>query len=118
VVLDDAVEDDVDLARAVAVGMGVLLGDATVRGPARVGEPIVAPLRRPRRAASSARSATAAGRLARLPTARTESIRPSSSRETRRVVAAVLELLEARDQEIATRPPAHISDDAAHEDSG
>jgi hypothetical protein len=30
------------------------------------------------------------------------------------VVSAVLELLEAGDEQIATRPPAHISDDAAH----
>ena len=38
VVLDDAVEDDVDLVVAVAVGMRVLLGDPAVRGPARVGD--------------------------------------------------------------------------------
>ena len=37
-VLDDAVEDDVDLVVAVAVGMGVLLGDPAVGGPARVPE--------------------------------------------------------------------------------
>jgi hypothetical protein len=34
------------------------------------------------------------------------------------VVSAVLELLEAGDQEIATWPLAHISDDAAHGASG
>ncbi len=36
VVLDDPVEDDVDLLLAVAVRMGVLLGDPAVRRPARV----------------------------------------------------------------------------------
>ena len=82
VVLDDPVENDVDLAAAVAVGMGVLLGDPAVGRPAGVGEA-------DRRlglgdgdgAPRLVRSATAARRLARLPTARTDSIRPSSSRE-------------------------------------
>src|SRR4029077_3890793 len=38
VVLDDPVEDDVDAAGAVVVGVGVLLGDAAVGSPAGVGD--------------------------------------------------------------------------------
>ena len=80
VVLDDPVEDDVDLAGAVVVGVRVLLGDAAVGRPAGVGDAGV------RRAAAapaplSARSSTAARRLARLPTACTLSTSPSSSTE-------------------------------------
>ena len=80
VVLDDPVEDDVDLAGAVVVGMGVLLGDPAVGGPAGVGDAglrgrqgagaVVGPL-----------GSTAARRLARLPTACTLSTSPSSSTE-------------------------------------
>ena len=46
VVLDDPVEDDVDLIAAVAVWMGVLLGDPAVGRPARVPEPDRRGLRR------------------------------------------------------------------------
>ena len=42
VVLDDAVVDDDDLAGAVAVRMGVLLGRPSVRRPARVADAVVA----------------------------------------------------------------------------
>ena len=42
VVLDDAVVDDDDLAGAVAVRMGVLLGRPAVRRPARVADAVVA----------------------------------------------------------------------------
>jgi hypothetical protein len=75
VVLDDAVEDDVDPVGAVAVRVGVLLGDATVGRPAGVGDTRATP---PFPACSS----IAARRLARLPTARTLSTRPPSITET------------------------------------
>ncbi len=39
VVLDDPVDDDVQPVLGVVVGMGVLLADAPVRGPARVADP-------------------------------------------------------------------------------
>ena len=42
IVLDDAVVDDDDLAGAVAVRMGVLLGRPAVRRPARVADAVVA----------------------------------------------------------------------------
>ena len=46
VVFDDAVVHDDDLARAVAVRMGVFFGGAPVRGPARVAEAVDAVDRR------------------------------------------------------------------------
>ena len=88
VVLDDAVDDDVDAVGGVEVRVGVRLGDAAVRGPARVADAGRAPvgdgdgdrrrLVRRRRAAC----ATASRSLLRLPTARTEAISPSASTET------------------------------------
>ena len=82
VVLDDAVDDDVDAARRVEVRVGVLLVDAAVGGPAGVAD---AGRRRARgdgdRAAVLASPpATASRRCSRLPTARTDSIvrRPRS----------------------------------------
>jgi hypothetical protein len=42
VVLDDPVVHHDELSRAVAVGMGVLLGRTSVRGPARVADAVVA----------------------------------------------------------------------------
>ena len=86
VVLDDPVEDDVDVVGAVAVRVGVLLGDAAVRGPAGVGEADrrLAPRRPRRRRRCSSASATASRRLARLPTARTVSMWPFVEQARRR----------------------------------
>ncbi len=84
VVLDDAVEDDVDRVRAVAVWMGVLLGDAAVRGPAGVGEADRRGRRSDRDAAVAIRPVVGRDGVAqvrRFPTARTLSMWPSSSRE-------------------------------------
>ena len=78
VVLDDPVEDDVDLAGAVVVRVGVLLGDPAVGRPAGVGDAGLGRARG-RRCRWRPRS-TAARRLARLPTAWTDSTSPSSSR--------------------------------------
>ena len=94
VVLDDAVDDDVDAVGRVEVRVRVLLVDAAVRGPAGVadagrgralGQATAVPV-------ASARASTASRRCSRLPTARTDSIaspvderdaRPSRSRGTR-----------------------------------
>ena len=85
VVLDDPVGDDLDLVVAVAMRMRVLLGDPPVGGPAGVREPDRGRGRAaaddPSPLAPAPSRPTAARRLARLPTARTESIRPSSSSE-------------------------------------
>ncbi len=77
--------------------------------------PIVASVSATATAPSSRRSATAALRFARLPD-RADGVDPPviEQGETGGVVSAVLELLEARDQQVAAWPPAHISDDAAH----
>ena len=48
IVLDDAVVDDDDLARAVAMGMGVLFGGPAMRRPSRVADAVVAGQRRRR----------------------------------------------------------------------
>ena len=115
VVLDDPVEDDVDLAGAVVVRVGVLLGDAAVGRPAGVGDAGVgAAAGAP--APFGARSSTAARRLARLPTAWTLSTSPSSStREAGRVIAAVFELFQPGEQQLLAGAAAHVSDDSAHE---
>ena len=115
VVLDDAVENDVDPPDLIAVRVGVLLGDATVGGPAGMGEadrrlglgdgdgPVVAPI---------GDGGTQVGEVA----DRSDRIDPAvvEQGETGGVISAVFELLEAGDQQVAARPPAHISDDAAH----
>jgi hypothetical protein len=80
VVLDDAVDDDVDAVAGVEVRVGVLLGDAAVRRPAGVADPGRRLLGDrdgpPGLALIALRSAL------RLPTARTASIWPSMSTET------------------------------------
>ena len=83
VVLDDPVEHDVDLVDAVAVRVRILLGDPPVRRPARVAEAGRRRRRgdRDRAGANRPSRPSSARRLARLPTARTDSIRPSSSSE-------------------------------------
>ena len=88
VVLDDAVQDDVNAAGAVRVRVGVALGRTAVRGPARVPDAGGRFLDQRRDiAVVSCRccrcrcplASTAARSLLRLPTARTDSISPSSS---------------------------------------
>ena len=118
VVLDDAVDDDVDAVGRVEVRVGVVLVDAAVGGPAGVadagrggalgdGDAPVAVLL----AADGARAG-----CSRLPTARTESIcvagddrdaRPSRSRGTRASCRPV-------EQELLHGALADVADDAAH----
>ena len=78
VVLDDAVDHDVDALVVVGVRVGVGLVDAAVRGPARVADAGRRErARRARRRRPRAASSSASRSAARLPTARTESKRPS-----------------------------------------
>ena len=83
VVLDDAVDDDVDAVGGVVVRVGVLLGHAPVRGPARVPDAGGGAVRGRGHAAVAvgARASTACAARSRLPTARTDSIWPSAITE-------------------------------------
>ena len=115
VVLDDPVEHDVDVAVLVAVGVGVLLGDPSVGGPAGV-----------READRRLRLGDGDGALVTAALDRGAKVREVADRahgidslafeqgEARGVVSTVFELLEPGDQKIATGPLAHVSDDAAH----
>ncbi len=116
VVLDDPVEDDVDVVGAVAVRVGVLLGDAAVGCPARMRE-----ADRRLRLGDGDGAAVRGGLLDGGAQVREVADRADGldvpvieQGDAGGVVAAVLELLEARDQQVATRPLAHVSDDAAH----
>jgi hypothetical protein len=88
VVLDDPVDDDVDAVARVEVRVGVGLGDAAVRRPARVpdaarrGADDRGDGAEPSGIAGAAAPLTAVRRLLRLPTARTDAISPSTSTET------------------------------------
>ena len=114
VVLDDPVEDDVDLAGAVVVGVGVLLGNAPVGGPAGMGDagvgrgqgtgPVVGAL-----LDGGAQVGEVADRVHALDLAVLE------QGEAGRVVAPVFELFQSREQELLAGAAAHISDDSAHE---
>ena len=105
-VLDDAVQDDGDLLVAAGERMRVLDADAPVRRPARVAD------------SRGGRRPVRADRLLELHevTGGARVVRPGLLQEADagRVVAAVLEALEALDQEILGRPPADVSDDPAH----
>ena len=107
VVLDDAVEDDRDLLVGRAgQRMGVLEADAAVRRPARVAD-----ARRGQgavRVRLHAQVAEVADRSERLEVVTLEQA------ETGRVVAAVLEALEALHQQVLRTSFADVSDDPAH----
>ena len=113
VVLDDPVEDDVDLARAVVVGMGVLLGDAAVGRPAGVGD---AGLRRRHRAlavgGAGVQRGAQVGEVADRVLA--DDLAVVEQGEASRVIASVFEFFEARKQELLAGPGADVSNDAAH----
>ena len=117
VVLDDPVEDDVDLVLAVAVRMGVLLGDPAVRGPAGVAEPDRRRGRGDRDAAGAVRgvSSTAVAQVREIADrAHAVDLAVRDHRDAGRVIASVLELLQSGDQQVPARSVTHISDDAAH----
>ena len=116
VVLDDPVENDVDAIGAVAVGVGVLLGHPAVRRPAGVGDsggrglggdgdPATALVVVGQRRAQVGEVAD-----------RSHAVDPAvlDDRDARGVVAAVLELLEPRDQQVAAGATSDVSDDSTH----
>src|SRR6185312_11934035 len=110
-VLDDAVQHHLEAAMVVRVGVRVALLDAAVRGPAGMAD---ADRRRPGRAAVLAGHALAQ----RLEVAdRTDLVERAVGQEgdARRVVAAVLEPLEAGEQELLRRAAAHVSGDSTHQ---
>ncbi len=116
VVLDDPVEDDVDVVGAVAVRVGVLLGDAAVGGPARVREADRRLLLGDGDGAALllglgdgvAKVGEVADGAHGLDPALVEQADAGG------VIAAVFELLETGNEEVPAGPAAHISDDAAH----
>ena len=116
VVLDDAVQDDVDVARRVVVGMGVLLGHAAVGGPARVADArCVASGASVATPPGSPSASTASRRWARLPTARTDSISPSASRDRpAESYPRYSSFSRPASRSSAARTAAYVSDDSAH----
>jgi hypothetical protein len=115
VVLDDPVDDHVDAVVRVVVRVRVLLGDAPVRGPARVPDA-------GRRRRGEHRHAAVAGRRGhRLLPARevpdgADRLQPTLrlDRDSGRVVPAVLKLLEPVEEDVLHRPMADVPNDAAH----
>ena len=118
VVLDDAVQDDVDLVAAVAVGVRVLLGHAAVRRPAGVCHADRGGRRANRHVAGAVGARMLLDRRAKVrevadsPDAVDLAVR--NHRDPRRVVTTVLELLEPGDQQVPARSVTHVSDYAAH----
>ncbi len=119
VVLDDPVDHDVDAVVGVEVRVGVLLGDAAVRGPAGVADAGRGGRGRDRDGAAESPSlgpsSTAARSALRLPTARTDSSSTVAlDRDSRGVIAAVLQLLKTLEQDLLHRALSDVADDAAH----
>ncbi len=106
VVLDDAVVDDHELARTVAVGVGVLLGGLAVGGPAGVSQGHDA--RQGRLLQDRVEVGQLAGRAAALDRA------ALGHGHAGRVIAPVLEALEAFQDERRGLPAPRVADDAAH----
>ena len=105
-VLDDAVVDDDDLAVAVAVRVGVLVGGTAVGRPARVADP-----------ERSRHGLAREDLLEVLELARAAAdveVAVAHDGDPGRVVAAVLELSEALDEDLRHGLGADVSDDAAH----
>ena len=119
VVLDDPVDHDVDAVVGVVVRVRVGLGDAAVGGPAGVADPGRRGRRRDGHAAGlvlgdllvdgGAQGAQVADG------AHGVEVPVAEHRDARRVIAAVLELLEPREEDILDRARSHIADDSAHE---
>ena len=124
VVLDDPVDDDVDAVARVEVRVRVGLGDAAVRGPAGVADAarrgLLGDRDRDRRGRLVRIGAAAAvrDRLAQLAEvadrAHRGDLAVGEDRDPRGVIAAVLELLQAGEQDLLDRALADVSDDSAH----
>src|SRR4051795_9061186 len=118
VVLDDAVDDDVDAARRVEVRVRVGLVDAAVRGPARVADAGRGRTRRERDRAFFGLAASAGDRLAQVVEIADRADRLDAlaldHRDPGRVVAAVLEPGQPGEEEVLYGALADVSDDAAH----
>jgi hypothetical protein len=116
VVLDDAVDHDVDAVRGVEVRVGVLLGDAAVGGPARVADP---GRRGGREHGDAAVALELLHRVAQVGEVahRTYRFEPALGldRDPRRVVAAVLELAQPVEEDLLDRARAYVADYSAHE---
>src|SRR5712692_5259378 len=107
IVLDNAVVHDHDSAAAVAMGMGVLFGGAAVGGPAGVSDAVGAVER------LEADHFFEVPQLA-FGAADLQAFAVSGDRDSRRVVAAILQLSEALNDDGDDLLLAHISHDAAH----
>ena len=106
VVLDDAVVDDDDAARAVAVGVGVLLGRPAVRRPARVADAVLAVER------VGGEDRLEPRELARRPP-QLHGARPDHG-QPGRVVAAVLQPAQAVDEQWHDGLGSDVANDPAH----
>ena len=106
IVLDDAVVDDDDLARAVAMGVGVLFGRPAVRRPPSMADAIVAGQRR------QPDDRFKVGELASAPPKVHTAV--AHDGHARRVVAAVLEPPQPVDENRHNVFGPDISDDSAH----
>ncbi len=124
VVLDDPVDDDVDAVARVEVRMGVGLGHATVRGPAGVADAahrvVLGDGDRDGRPALVRIGAAAAVRD-RLPQlaevsdrAHRGDLAAGEDRHACGVIAAVLEFLQAGEEDLLGRALANVSDDSTH----
>ena len=106
VVLDDAVVDDDQAPRAVAVRVGVLLGRAAVRGPPRVAEAKGAVDRLGPDGVLEARELAGAAAQLDVPVAH--------DGDARRVVAAILEASQPFEQQRNDWTRADVADDSTH----
>ena len=114
VVLDDAVDDDVDAVGAVGVRVGVLLADAAVGGPAGVPDAgRGGPLGDRDRAPASAGELLA--QRAEVPD-RPHGVDPLAGdhRDAGGVIAPVFEPRQPRQQQVAAGRAADVANDAAH----
>ncbi len=106
VVLHDPVEHDGEAPGAVGVGVGVLVRGATVGGPARVGDTdggTVAHLMK-----YGFEAIQVAHRMQQFEPAFTD------ERDTRRVIASILELPQPPEEDVPAGTVPHVADDPAH----
>ena len=118
VILDDAVDHDVNPVRRVEMGVRVGLVHPSVRGPTGVTDAGLALTLSDRDAAGVVLSLgldRASQRRQVADRAHSVDARAVEHRDAGAVIAAVLEVLEPRKQQGANLPAPHITDDAAHQ---